>query len=103
MHLPSLHAHGSLGLPWALALVPLGVGLGYAYFAVLRCSVDRLVSARPGAIALLLSRLVASALVLAAAAWWGPAALLALFGGFLIARAVVLRVAVPTRAATRTP
>lgn len=102
MHLTLLHSQ-PLRLPWALTLVPLGFGLGCAYFVALRRGVDRLVSGRPGAMALLLLRLATSALVLAAAARWGPAALLALFGGFLLARPVVLRLAVRTRAAARAP
>lgn len=90
MHLPHAPLH-PLGLPSALALLPLGFGLGCGYFAALRRSVDCLLSARPGAWGLLLLRLAAVVLLLAAGAHWGAFALLALFGGFLLARPLALR------------
>ncbi|HTT05761.1 MAG TPA: ATP synthase subunit I [Steroidobacteraceae bacterium] len=80
-----------LALPWALALSPLGFGLGCGYFAVLRRGVACLLTGRPGALALLLARMGTVVLLLALAAHWGAPALLSLFGGFLLARAVALR------------
>jgi hypothetical protein len=83
-----------LDFGWAPgALLLAGLGLGLAYFAAMRRSVERHVEARPwlGTLALTLGRLGAAAALFVVAAQLGAAALLAAFLGFLGARAVALR------------
>ena len=102
MHLPHSHLH-PLALPWALTLLPLGFALGCGYVAALRRSGDCLLGGRPGARGLLLLRLAAVVVLLAAGAQWGAAALLALFGGFLLSRPLALRSARAARSRPKAP
>ena len=82
---------GSVAVAVAAALS--GVVLGWAYFRALRAAVERHVGgARAGTLALLTAgRLAGVAIVLVVLARLGAAALLAGFGGFLLARVLALR------------
>lgn len=78
-------------LAWLMA----GVVFGMAYFALLRISVRSLITPHKGGIVAVLAvaRIAASVALFASAAHWGAAALLAAFGGFLLARTGQLRAA----------
>jgi NhaP-type Na+/H+ or K+/H+ antiporter len=70
-----------------------GIGLGFAYFALMRRSTESYLAGGGwlAPLALTAARLAGAVVVLAVAAHFGAASLLAVFGGFLIARAIVLR------------
>lgn len=87
-------------LALALAMAAVGFAFGLLYFAALRRSVARLVvtgltteRSWVEPVVLTLGRWAATALLLAIAARWGAASLLATFTGFLLARLVATRAA----------
>lgn len=71
----------------------IGFALGLAYFAALRRTVTLFAAGRGwlAPVALTLGRLAAAIIVLGLAAKLGATALLAMFVGFLVARAVAVR------------
>lgn len=75
------------------AMLLVGIGLGFAYFAAMRRSAESYLAGRGWIIPLALTaaRLAGAVVVLAVAAHFGAGSLLAAFGGFLIARVIVLR------------
>jgi len=86
---------GSLefALPIVVSAALVGFALGMGYFACLRLTVQAYV-ARTGwraAAALTCARLIGALIVFSIAARFGAGALLAAFGGFLIARTIALR------------
>jgi len=76
-----------------VVMLLIGIGLGFAYFALMRRSTESYLAGRGwvAPLALTAARLAGAVVVLAVAAHLGSAPLLAAFGGFLIARAIVLR------------
>ena len=76
-----------------LLAVLVGLGFGLGYFLVLRRSVTLLLSPQGRAlgVALTIGRLAAAALLLWLAARLGAVALLSVWGGFLAARLIALR------------
>jgi len=75
------------------AMLVAGLALGFAYFALMRRSTESYLAGGGwlAPLALTAARLAGTVAVLAVAAHFGAASLLAVFGGFLIARAIVLR------------
>jgi len=75
------------------AMLVAGIGLGFAYFALMRRSTESYLAGGGwlAPLALTVARLGGAVVVLAVAVHFGAAPLLAVFGGFLIARAIVLR------------
>ncbi len=80
-------------LPIIASAALVGLALGAAYFACLRVTVRAYAAStgRGAAVALTCARLIGAALVFTIAARFGAGALLAAFGGFLVARAIAVR------------
>lgn len=88
----TLHSHPVI---WAIVMAPVGFGFGSVYFAALREGCARLLAGRRGALLLAGARLLATLTLMTLVAQRGAAALLALFGGFLLARSLAVRSASP--------
>ncbi|HLN49861.1 MAG TPA: ATP synthase subunit I [Steroidobacteraceae bacterium] len=80
-------------LPIVASAALVGFALGMSYFASLRLTVQAYAAPRGwrAAMALTGARLIGALIVFSIAARFGAGALLAAFGGFLIARTVAMR------------